>query len=102
MTSTFLNPFARKSKVGYPEAVARLKQLVRQHLNLTEEVAISVTELNCRDRDCPDIETVIAVLLSGQRPRLARVHKQLPEVMLKDLAEAFEEDQGRPDVMVGS
>ena len=90
MTSSFANPFARKSKVGYPEAVGRLKEQVRRHLNLTEEAAISVTELNCRDQDCPDIETVVAVLLSGQKPRLARVHKPLPEVTLKDLVEAFE------------
>ncbi len=90
MTSSFKNPFARKPKAGYPKAVRRLKEQVRQHLNLTEEVAISVTELNCRDQDWPDIETVIAVLLSGQKPRLARVHKPFPGVTLKDLVEAFE------------
>ena len=31
--------------------------------------------------------------LSGQKPRLARVHKPLPEVTLKDLEEAFLGDQ---------
>jgi hypothetical protein len=89
MTSSFANPFARKSKVGYPEAVGRLKAQVRRLLNLTDDVSISVTELNCRDRDCPDIETVIAVLINGVKPRLARIHKPLPEVTLKDLEQAF-------------
>jgi hypothetical protein len=89
MTSSFTNPFARKSKVGYPEAVGRLKAQVRRHLNLTDDVSISVTELNCRDRGCPDIETVIAVLINGVKPRLARIHKPLPEVTLNDLEQAL-------------
>jgi hypothetical protein len=89
MTSSFANPFAQKSKVGYPEAVGRLKAQVRRLLNLTDDVSISVTELNCRDRDCPDIETVIAVLINGVKPRLARIHKALPEVTLKDLEQAL-------------
>jgi hypothetical protein len=89
MKPSFANPFARKSKVGYPEAVGRLKEQVRRHLNLTEEVAISVTELNCRDSDCPATETVIAILTNGQKPRMARIHKLLLEVTLKDLEEAF-------------
>lgn len=89
MASSFANPFAPRAKVGYPEAVARLKAQVRAHLNLGDDVSISVTELNCRDRDCPDIETVIAVLVSGEKPRLARVHKPLPEVSLPDLVAAF-------------
>lgn len=88
MRSAFINPFARKSKVGYPEAVKRLKDQVRSLLKLADDVSISVTELNCSDPDCPDIETVIAVLGDG-RPRLARIHKPLPEVALEDLAEAF-------------
>jgi hypothetical protein len=89
MTSSFANPFAPKSKIGYLEAVGRLKAQVRRLLNLTDDVSISITELNCRDRDCPDIETVIAVLIHGVKPRLARIHKPLPEVTLTDLAGAF-------------
>jgi hypothetical protein len=94
MKPSFANPFARKSKVGYAEAVGRLKEQVRRQLNLTEEVAISVTELNCRDSDCPATETVIAILTNGQKPRLARIHKLLLEVTLKDLEEAFAGTKG--------
>ncbi|MGY3484362.1 hypothetical protein ACVW1C_002245 [Bradyrhizobium sp. USDA 4011] len=93
MSSSFVNPFARKSKIGYPESVARLKEEARRHLDLTEEVTISVTELNCSDRDCPDTETVVAVLINGEKPRLARIHKPIPEVTLKDLVKAFGGDQ---------
>lgn len=89
MSSPFVNPFARKSKIGYPESVARLKEEARRHLDLTEEVTISVTELNCSDEGCPDTETVVAVLISGEKPRLARVHKPIPEVTLQDLVKAF-------------
>lgn len=88
VTSAFINPFARKSRVGYPEAVRRLKDQVRSHLKLAGDVSISVTELNCSDPDCPDSETIIALLGDG-KPRLARIHKLLPEVTLEDVAEAF-------------
>jgi hypothetical protein len=94
MKPSFANPFARKSKLGYPDAVGRLKEQVRRHLNLTEEVAISVAELNCRDSDCPGTETVIAILTNGQKPRLARIHKLLLDVTLKDLEEAFAGSKG--------
>ena len=39
------------------------------------------------------IQELFGQTLSGQKPRLARVHKPLPEVTLKDLEEAFLGDQ---------
>ena len=87
--SAFANPFARKAKPGYPEAIADLKSQTRRLLQLDENVAISVAELVCRDAGCPDIETVVAILVAGTAPCIAKVHKPIPEVTVGDLAAAF-------------
>jgi hypothetical protein len=58
----FLNPLARKPKPGYREAVDRIKAETRKRLELSDDVTVSVTELNCREPDCADTETIVAIL----------------------------------------
>jgi hypothetical protein len=87
--SAFANPFARKAKPGYPDAIANLKTQTRRLLQLDEDVAVSVAELVCRDPGCPDTETVVAILVAGTAPRIAKVHKPIPGVTVADLAAAF-------------
>lgn len=57
-----------------------------------------VTELACDDPDCPDMETVIALLEEGRDPRTARIFLPASEVTeahvytaLAHLNEAHEE-----------
>ncbi|MEH6719432.1 MAG: nitrate reductase [Aurantimonas endophytica] len=87
--SGFVNPLARKQNPGYPQAVAALKAETRRLLGLPDDVTVSVTELACRDLGCPDIETVIGILVAGAGPRIGKVHKTIPEVTPADLAAAF-------------
>lgn len=89
--TAFANPFSRKPRPGYPQAVAALKTETRRLLDLGDEVAVSVAELTCRDEGCPDIETVIGILVAGSPPRIAKVHKPIPEVTTADLAAALGE-----------
>jgi hypothetical protein len=89
MTRSFLNPLARTPKSGYPEAISRLKAETRALLALPDYVAVSVTELACHDPACPGVETVVAVIGGGKRPRLARIHKAIPEVTTADLTLAL-------------
>lgn len=46
-----------------------IKQQVSEALGLNENATVLVTELACEDEDCPDVETVVAVLQAGQ-PKL--------------------------------
>ena len=57
-----------------PEVTNRIKQWVREIMALPEEVVVMVSELRCAEDDCPDVETVIAVL--GE-PGMTRRHKLL-------------------------
>ena len=42
--------------------VQEIKTLIAATLGLDADTAILVTELACEDADCPDVETVIAVM----------------------------------------
>lgn len=46
-----------------------IKSRVVRLLGLNEDATVMVTELNCRDEDCPEVETVIAIFQPG-RPKL--------------------------------
>jgi hypothetical protein len=95
--SGFVNPLARRQKPGYPEAIARIKLMTRQCLNLPEDVVVSVTELACRDPGCPDIETVVAILRAEAKPQTVRFHKPIPDVEFADLQMALSADPPNKD-----
>jgi hypothetical protein len=44
-----------------------LKNLVRDRFNLSEDDGVFVAEIACGETDCPDVETVIATFLDGER-----------------------------------
>jgi hypothetical protein len=85
----FFNPLARRPKPGYREAMDRIKAETRSCLELSDDATVSVTELNCREPGCPDTETIIAILSAGQSPRIARIHKAIPEVEMAELTAAL-------------
>lgn len=89
MSGNFINPLSRRPRVGYPDATARLKTATRALLDLPEDVVISVTELACREAGCPDIETVVAIMRAGERPRTAKFRKPLPALTTDNLAAEF-------------
>lgn len=67
-----------------PAVLARVKAWAREAFGLDDEATLLVTELRCAEDDCPDVETVIAVL--GE-PGKARRHK-----LLKPAAEVRREE----------
>jgi len=52
---------------------SRIRSWARDALGLSPEVTVMVTELACDDPDCPDLETVIAILADGREPQVARI-----------------------------
>ena len=49
-------------KPGDAVRLSAIKQQIAESLHLSEDAMVMVIELSCNDDDCPDIETVIAVL----------------------------------------
>lgn len=66
-----INLFGQGPKAD-PAALARVKGWVREVFGLADDAVVMVTELRCAEDDCPDVETVIAVM--GE-PGKARRHK---------------------------
>lgn len=77
------NPFAPRRAL--PEKTQQIKVWTREVLYLDDEVVVSITELVCRDNDCPDIETVIGIMRPGEKIETIRIHKAIAEVELADL-----------------
>jgi hypothetical protein len=67
------------------EAVARIKGWVREVMDLADDVVVMVTELRCAEDDCPDVETVLAVLGEPGKARKHKLLKPMAEVTLDDV-----------------
>lgn len=52
-------------------STALVKQWVMKKLSLSAETTIMVTEINCTEPNCPDKETVIAILEQGNTQKFS-------------------------------
>lgn len=68
-----------------PKQVERIKAWARANWELSEETTIMVTELECREPNCPPIETVIAVLEGPGKTRQYKIHKSAEQVSRHDV-----------------
>ena len=77
----------RSAKKPSLERVRRLKQVLREALELPEDVTVTVSELACLEEDCAPVETVFG-LLRPDAPQLQhKVHKPTDGVDAQDLVE---------------
>jgi len=72
--------FDRLAPKADPETLKALKAEARRFFAAADDATISIMELDCADTDCPGIETVIALLDSGQRPRVVRFRKPVAKI----------------------
>jgi len=72
-----------------PVVVRRLKEWTIELLGLDDSVPVMVTELRCTEDDCPDVETVIAILDKPGNPRTIKVFKPLAEVTRENILAAL-------------
>ena len=82
--SRLANPLAPRRAL--PEKTRQIKAWVREVCNLDDAVVVSITELACRDEDCPDIETVIGIMRPGGKIETIRIHRSIAEVTREDIA----------------
>ena len=86
MMNRLANPFAPRRAL--PERTRQIKAWVRDVCSLDDAVVVSITELACRDDDCPDIETVIGIMRPGEKIETIRIHKPVAAVTREDVAGA--------------
>ena len=91
---SLLTPNAEASRGERAAQTRALKADVRAHFSLGEDDSVFVAEIACGETDCPDVETVIAVFLAGQR-REFKIHKPVASITGDDL-ELISIDPVRP------
>jgi hypothetical protein len=69
-----------------PEALARIKGWTREAFALADDAVVMVTELRCQEDDCPDVETVIAVMTGPGLTRRFKLMKPAGEVTPEEVA----------------
>lgn len=85
-----MNLFSQSRPNPNPAALQQLKTWVYDLLKLDSDIDISVAQLQCKEPDCPPIETVITVL--SQPARQYKVHKALDDIELADLIRLFQSE----------
>jgi len=74
---------SQKVKSG---ASAQIKRWFREQLSLQEDATITVSELRCGDENCPDVETVVGVLLGPGCQRKWRILAPVASVTSEEIA----------------
>lgn len=78
------------SKKPNLQTIRRIKQVLREALELSEDATVTVTELACLEEDCAPVETVFG-LLRPDAPQLQhKLHKSTDDVDARDLMEVCE------------
>jgi hypothetical protein len=72
-----------------PEDLARIRDLTRGILALPEDATVAANEIVCADPACPGSETVILVMVPGQRTKAYKVLKTAADTGEDDLRAAF-------------
>lgn len=67
------------------EITRTIKKWVLKHLNLPEGTGLWVSEVNCLDENCPDMETLILILPENKEKFSLRIRKPLTFVRERDI-----------------
>jgi hypothetical protein len=57
-----------------------IKAQVAEKLELNQDATVMVTELNCQDDECPEVETVIAIFRPDQPKLQITLHSSIEEL----------------------
>ena len=77
----FLNP----QKESDPQQLVQVKSWISETFDLSEDISVMITQLQCTEEGCPPIETVIAIMETPGNPRQYKIHKPLAEVKQTDI-----------------
>jgi hypothetical protein len=83
-----LSPFKRDP--ARREESRRIAALVRAHLQLSDDDAVTVSEIACGDPACGGAETVVLVMRPGRRTEAVKLRKPMAMVEAADLDAAWE------------
>ncbi|MYF56282.1 hypothetical protein F4225_11180 [Candidatus Poribacteria bacterium] len=68
-----------------PRQLVQVKSWIYQTFDLSEDISVMITELQCTEEGCPPIETVIVIMETPGKPRQYKIHKPLSDVNQADI-----------------
>ena len=77
------NSSAGASRIG--TNTADVKAWAIKHWRVPEEATLLVSELQCGEKDCPDVETVIAILAVEGADKTVKLKKSIHEIKEVDI-----------------
>ena len=83
-----MNLFSQSRPKTNPAAVQQIKAWAYDLLKLDPEIGISVSQLQCKEPDCPPIETVIVIL--SEPVQQYKIHKALNDIEQADVIRLFQ------------
>ena len=72
-----------------PAVVERMKAVAREALDLSEDVALSINEIQCADPACPVLETIILIMEPGKKTRACKAHGAIDAMDAEQLRAAL-------------
>lgn len=84
---TKLDLFATRKKSN---EAGKIKDWARDILDLDDDAIVMVSELQCREENCPPIETVIAVMETGKEKQMFKIHKAIDELTETEVRQTIE------------
>jgi hypothetical protein len=82
--------FASRQDARRSKAMRALKLAARALFDAGEDAVVVVNELTCTEPGCPPVETVVALLRAGSKPRQVKLHKAAVDVTEDDLRAAID------------
>ncbi|MBB85638.1 MAG: hypothetical protein CL931_17650 [Deltaproteobacteria bacterium] len=76
----------KKSKKPSLDRIRQIKRVIREALELEDDVTVTVTELTCLEEDCAPIETVFGLLRPNAPQLQHKIHKATNGIEAEDLA----------------
>lgn len=65
--TTVFNLF-NSQKQSDPQQIVQVKSWVSQAFDLSEDISVMITQLQCTEEGCPPIETVIVIMETPGKP----------------------------------
>ena len=85
MFDDLLNNKPRSKPSEANTSSAMVKNWAKHHWHLPEDTTLLVSELQCGETNCPDIETVIAVLAVEGTDKTVKLHKPIYAINEADI-----------------
>ena len=75
--------FGRVTTNVSSQQIKQVKKWIYQYLNVDEATSISLSQLQCKEADCPPIETVISVMINPLKQY--KIHKKIANIEYTDI-----------------